>query len=225
MTDLATRVGDHFWFHSIDLGDGIVTPGLKSPEIHATEYEAFFGGLDLRGKSVLDIGAWNGVYSFEAKRRGAARVVAADAPTWVDPQANGHAAFVFARDALGLDVEDAVIGVDDMTPEVFGGQFDVVLFLGVFYHLPDPLLSLKRAAAMSREVLVVETHMDLHDLSVPAMRYYVGDELNGDDSNYWGPNAALMVELLKAEGFADIQVSTPVHPSRGVFVARRVALG
>lgn len=221
MAALAQRMKEHFWFHSIDLGDGLVTPGMKSPEVHAIEYEAFFGGMDLNGKSVLDIGAWNGVYSFEAKRRGAARVVAADAPTWVDPNANGHAAFVFARDALGLKVEDAVINVDDMSPEVFGGQFDLVLFLGVFYHLPDPLLSLKRAAAMSRDVLVVETHMDLLNLGVPAMRYYVGDELYGDSSNYWGPNAPLIVELLKAEGFGEVEVSTPVHPTRGVFRARR----
>lgn len=224
MSTIASRMTDYFWFHSIDLGDGVITPGLKSVEVHATETEAYFGDMDLTGRSVLDIGAWNGVYSFEAKKRGARRVVAADAPTWVDPAANGHAAFTFARDALNLEVEDAVIAVDDMTPETFGEQFDVVLFLGVFYHLPDPLLSLKRAAAMSRDVLIVETHMDLHDLGVPAMRYYVGDELYGDSSNYWGPNAALMVELLKAEGFGEVVVSSPVHASRGIFKAKRSAI-
>ncbi len=221
MSDFVDRMNAHFWFHSIDLGDGVVTPGMKSVDIHATETQAYFGDMDLSGKSVLDIGAWNGVYSFEAKKRGARRVVASDAPTWVDPKANGHGAFLFARDALKLEVEDAVIAVDDMTPQTFGETFDVVLFLGVFYHLPDPLLSLKRAAAMSRDVLIVETHMDLHELGVPAMRYYVGDELYGDSSNYWGPNAALIVELLKAEGFGEVEVSTPVHPSRGIFRARR----
>ncbi|WP_309627540.1 DUF1698 domain-containing protein [Brevundimonas sp.] len=219
--NLAERMKSHFWFHSIDLGDGLVTPGIKSAEVHAKESEAFFGDLDLTGKSVLDIGAWNGVYSFEAKKRGARRVVASDAPTWMDPAVSGHGAFSFAREALGLDVEDAVIAVDDMTPQTFGETFDVVLFLGVFYHLQDPLLSLKRAAAMSHDQLIVETHMDLVSLGVPAMRYYVGDELNGDSSNYWGPNPLLVVELLKAEGFGEVEVSTPLHPSRGIFKARR----
>lgn len=221
MASTIDQMNAYFWFHSIDLGNGVVTPGSKSVEVHAIESEAYFGGMDLSGRSVLDIGAWNGVYSFEAKRRGARRVVATDAPTWTDPAANGHGAFQFAREILGLDVEDAVIGVDDMTPDMFGELFDVVLFLGVFYHLPDPLLSLKRAAAMCRDLFIVETHMDLDHLGVPAMRYYVGDELQGDSSNYWGPNSLLIIELLKAEGYNEIEFSTPVHPSRGIFKARR----
>src|SRR3954454_18825307 len=70
-----------YWFHSIDLGMGVVTPGFKSSRSHRKEL-ASFRLPDLRGKSVLDIGAWDGFYSFAAERLGAARVVALDHHVW-----------------------------------------------------------------------------------------------------------------------------------------------
>ncbi len=63
---IAERVKQFPWFHSIDLGNGIVTPGSKSPEIHAQEAAAFFDPIRVEGMSVVDVGAWNGFYSFEA---------------------------------------------------------------------------------------------------------------------------------------------------------------
>src|SRR5258708_6671367 len=70
-----------FWFHSIDLGQGVVTNGWKTPEILAGEIERLCLP-DLRGKSVLDINAWDGFFSFEAERQGATRVVALDHYMW-----------------------------------------------------------------------------------------------------------------------------------------------
>lgn len=79
-----------FWFHSIDLAMGVVTPGLKSPEQHTREL-ASLRIPDLRGKTVLDIGAWDGFYSFAAERLGAARVVALDHHVWcLDRQAKNR---------------------------------------------------------------------------------------------------------------------------------------
>ena len=75
---LQERVRQTPWFHSIDLGNGVVTPGGKPPAVHHKEYAAIFDPVDVRARSVIDIGAWNGAYSFEAKRRGAARVLATD---------------------------------------------------------------------------------------------------------------------------------------------------
>src|SRR5262245_46217259 len=77
-SELLARAKAYYWFHSIDLGNGVVTPGSKSVALLRAESDAIFGPLDLRGKSVLDIGAWNGNFSFEAKRRLAARVLATD---------------------------------------------------------------------------------------------------------------------------------------------------
>src|SRR4051812_46257253 len=82
VTELEQKVAAiPFWFHSIELAAGIVTPGLKSPEQHTREL-ASLRIPDLRGKSVLDIGAWDGFYSFAAERLGAARVVALDHHVW-----------------------------------------------------------------------------------------------------------------------------------------------
>jgi hypothetical protein len=80
--ELLARVQPYYWFHSIELANGVVTPGIKSLDALRAEADAIFGPLDLRGKSVLDIGAWNGYFSFEAKRRQAARVLATDHYCW-----------------------------------------------------------------------------------------------------------------------------------------------
>jgi tRNA (mo5U34)-methyltransferase len=96
---------NYFWWHSIDLGNGIVTPGYKTPALEADEAAAFFDRGDLTGKSVLDIGAWNGFYSFEAKRRGAGRVLATDSFCWTDKRIRGREGFEFARQVLKSDVE------------------------------------------------------------------------------------------------------------------------
>src|SRR5215217_7646015 len=88
---LAAEAASHFWFHSIDLGNGLITQGSKSPEILQIEYERVFMKIDLRGKTVLDIGAWNGAFSLEAHRRGAASVTALDHFTWYHPAFMGRA--------------------------------------------------------------------------------------------------------------------------------------
>lgn len=103
------------WFHSVDLGNGVVTPGSKSLDVLHAEAEAVFGPLDLRGKSVLDIGAWNGYFSFEAKRRQAERVLATDHFCWT-PEINGRVTFDLARTALNLEIEDLEIDVPTSLP-------------------------------------------------------------------------------------------------------------
>jgi tRNA (mo5U34)-methyltransferase len=217
--ELLEQVQRYFWFHSIDLGDGVVTPGKKSLKVLRAEAEAIFGPLDLRGKSVLDIGAWNGYFSFEAKRRQAHRVLATDHHCW-SPEINGRATFDLARAALKLDVESLDLDVPDLVPARVG-QFDVVLFLGVFYHLVDPIAALQNLAALTREVAIVETHLDLQAHDRPAMVFYPGTELNDDPTNWWGPNRQCVEALLRLVGFNRV-VYEP-HPlvggSRGIFRA------
>lgn len=208
---LRAQVAQYPWFHSIDLGEGVVTPGTKSPEIHAAEIPAFFGPIDLAGASVVDIGAWNGFYSFTAKQRGAERVLATDHFAWNHPDFRGRETFELARDALGLDVEMCDIDVPELSPEVLG-TFDVVLFLGVFYHLFDPLDGLRRAASLAEDVVVVETHIDARHDTRPAMIFYPGSELAGDATNWWGPNVPLLRALLTTLGFPRVDVRvTPAN--------------
>ena len=127
------------------------------------------------------------------------------------PQFHGRETFELARDALGVDVEALDIDVPDLSPERVG-TFDVVLFLGVFYHLFDPIDGLRRAASLAREVLVVVTHIDLAEIERPAMVFYPGNELAGDWTNWWGPNVPLMRALLKQFGFARVDYTSKPRP-------------
>ena len=215
--NLAEKVAQYPWHHSIDLGGGVVTPGGKSPALHTEEVRIIFGPLDLRGRSVLDIGAWNGYYSFEAKRRGARRVLATDHYCWQHPRFKGRETFDLARNALRLDIEALDIDIPDINVERLG-EFDVVLFLGVFYHLIDPISALQGIAPLAKEVLVVETHIALQELNYPAMRFYPGAELNNDPSNWWGPNMACIRDLLRTIGFNRVQET---FNGRGTFHAWR----
>ena len=217
--ELLARAKAYYWFHSIDLGNGVITPGSKSVELLRAESNAIFGPLDLREKSVLDIGAWNGNFSFEAKRRHAARVLATDHHCW-KPEVQGRDTFQLAKATLHLEIDELDIDVPQLTPDRVG-QFDVVLFLGVFYHLVDPIQALQNVAALTKEVAVVESHLDLATVERPAMVFYPGAELNNDPTNWWGPNRACMEALLRLVGFARIQYQA--HPvvgsARGIFHA------
>ena len=96
---------------------------------------------DLTGKTVLDVGARDGYFSFAAERFGASRVLAIDGGNWRKP--GGKRRFDRLRKALDSHVEDLDVDVLDVSPETVG-RFDVVLFLGVLFHTCDPLLALER---------------------------------------------------------------------------------
>src|SRR5205809_2608018 len=149
ISDLQSRADAIRWYHTIDLGGGVVTAGvddsrLRLAQIHLPE--------SLHGKTVLDIGAWDGFFAFECERRGAARVVAADHFSWHGTGWGTKAGFTLAREALGSRVEDVDIDVMDLSPERIG-SFDVVLFLGVLYHVRHPFLALERVASVTRQYL------------------------------------------------------------------------
>jgi len=215
-------VDSYYWFHSIDLGDGITTPGQKTPQLMAIEFENTFAKIDLTNKSVLDIGAWNGGFSVEAKRRGAARVVALDHHTWNHSELRGRETFELACRAIGTNIEAVDINLDRQRLDLSHlGRFDIVLFLGVFYHLMDPINTLREIVPLVRDLLIVETYIERTMDPQPLMIFYPGAELAGDPSNWWGPNIAFMIELLRAAGFARIEVSAGAAPDRQVFHAYR----
>jgi tRNA (mo5U34)-methyltransferase len=110
-------------------------------------------------------------------------VVAADYYSWHGSGWGTKAGFQLARRALGSRVEDVDIDVMDLTPERVG-TFDVVLFLGVLYHPPHPLLALERIAAVTRDLLIVETVVDMAGVRRPAAAFYPGRELNDDPTNW-----------------------------------------
>src|SRR5215470_18719926 len=137
--EMARRISElGEWFHNLDL-NGVPTapahflgdyPKIKWMQI-AAEIPA-----DLSGKSVLDIGCNAGFYCLEFKKRGASRVLGLDVDERYLCQAR------FAAQVLGLDVEFAKCSVYDV--DTIAGQFDYVLFMGVFYHLRYPLFALDK---------------------------------------------------------------------------------
>ncbi len=232
------------WWHSIELGDGIVTAGRKSPEVLAAELRSL-RLPDLRGKRVLDVGAWDGYFSFACEERGAAEVVALDHFVWsFDPFAQhdyvararergevplpydqvpevwrpdelpGKACFDLAVRARGSKVRAVVGDVMEMDLEPLG-TFDVVLFLGVLYHLREPLRGLERIRRLVAPggVAIIETAA----VAVPGFEdlglaeFFPGDELNGDPTNWWAPNLAALVGMCRAAGFERVEPagSTP----------------
>ena len=193
------------WFHCMDLGNGVITKGQKPLEAIRHNADLVFKD-GVAGKTVLDIGAWDGAFSFEAERRGAARVLATDHFCWVGAGWGKQASFDFARTALASRVEARVIDVPEIAVEAVG-RFDVVLFLGVLYHLLHPLLILERLAPVARELLVVETETALDDEDRPAMVFFPGAELNNDPTNWWAPNIRCMDAMLRHVGFTRIEVS------------------
>ena len=197
------------WYHTIDLGQGVVTRGVdNSPERLARLRLPD----SLAGRSVLDVGAWDGFFSFEAERRHASRVVASDHYAWHGlgwGTGQGKAGFELARAALNSHVEDIDVDVLDLSPDRIG-TFDVVFFLGVLYHVPNPLLALERVASVTRQLLILETVVDMIGVRRPAAAFYPGRELNADPTNWWGPNPAAVEGMLRAVGFTRIDLITPV---------------
>ncbi len=196
------------WAHRIDLGQGVVTPGRwDTPEI----LERLHLPEDLTGQTVLDVGCWDGFYSFEAERRGARRVLATDSFTWQRKSWGSKEGFELARRALGSRVEDLEIDVLDLSPERVV-VFDVVLFLGVLYHMRHPMLALERVAAVTGRLCIVETVVDLLYVPRPALAFYPGSELNQDESNWFGPTPSAVEAMLRSAGFRRVERVWPPGP-------------
>lgn len=207
MTEQEVRdgVAARQWFHNIQLPYGIVTPGTREPDA----WQSYKLPERLDGKRVLDIGAWDGGFSFEAERRGAKSVTAMD--VWNRDDVNGSPGlgwdnYQFAHDALASQVETLNRSILD--PFQVGRKFDLILFLEVLYHLQDPIYGLRRVRDFLDDggMVCLETWIDAEWINEPAMIFYPGKELAGDGTNWWGPNIKCVHEMAKAAGFASSEM-------------------
>ncbi|CAM8654078.1 MULTISPECIES: class I SAM-dependent methyltransferase [Sphingobium] len=201
------------WFHSFAFPDGARVDGIKPLESLQEEADLIFP-TPLAGKRVLDIGAWDGFFSFQAERRGAAEVLATDhfcwsGQGWGDKRGFDHAHARFGSQVRSRDLDVADHRVADL------GQFDMVLLLGVLYHVTDPYLTLEAAAAMSRDHLVIETVTALRHEPVPAMRLFTELELDRDPTNFWAPNILALREMCVRFGYSRFQVLPEALDNQG----------
>jgi tRNA (mo5U34)-methyltransferase len=210
--DAQTFFAGKIWHQQWQLFQNVLTPG-RNPVSEVCDKVGL--PQDLRGKRVLDIGAWNGCFSFECERRGAAEVVALIVE---DPTLTGFLPLKALLRSRVRYLQQSVYGLDANLL----GQFDVVLFLGVLYHLRYPLLAIDKIRTVCRGTAYVETHViDNYFLlrgalaqaaptqeaihaelpRVPIWRYYKDAELHQDASNQFGPNCLAVQEAFESAGF------------------------
>ena len=210
-----------FWWHTIDLGGGVVTPGHD--ELRSQNVRAQAVPRRLRGKTVLDIGCWDGFFSFLCEKRGAT-VTPIDNFQYRDfvrgkygVELEGGEGFRAAARLLGSRLK---LKRGDFS--TLRGSFDVVLFFGVLYHERHPLLALERLAQLTRQVAVVETHY-IKAGSQPSLRFYPGDTLNQDPTNFWGPTLSCVELMLKDVGFRSVSLLQTFRydDKRAIFLARK----
>jgi tRNA (mo5U34)-methyltransferase len=184
------------WYHSIELPDGSVILGHQSVEQQRKRLQQFHIPEDLTGKRVLDIGAWDGWYSFEMERRGAT-VLALDSAK--------NTRLLEARALLGSGIDYRVGDICRLTAWDLG-TFDIVLFFGVLYHLKHPLLALENVCGMCRDMACIESFVtEVDPAGIPLMEFYETAELRGQLDNWCGPNVACLMAFARTAGFARVE--------------------
>lgn len=209
------------WYHPVELRPGLTTPGsngaghiLKLLDVPS----------DCKGLRVLDLGTRDGYFAFEMERRGAD-------VTAIDYLPDTNTGFRVCADLLGSQAKFIHANIYDLDPKEFG-TYDIVLFLGLIYHLPDPLEALHRVRAVCRHRLCVESHVidkalmledgttvSMESLApgldqLPLVQFFKGGRLRGDPSNYWGPTLVAL-EAMVREALFTVTSSTHIG-DRGV---------
>jgi tRNA (mo5U34)-methyltransferase len=217
---LRSLIAEHdTWYHQIDLGSGVVTPGTQQSKLGLSYLDDVGLPADCSGMKVLDVGSRDGFYAFEMERRGA-EVTAMD---YIGPHLSG---FLIAHKVLGSSVRHLTKNVYDLDPEK-QGHMDVVLFLGVLYHLRNPLLALDRVRRVVKPggLLFVETQLVATDPArksrEPLWQFYPRAALRGDGTNKWAPNLAGLVAVLEECQFQVL--ATAVHGDRGYVRAQAIS--
>ena len=216
------------WFHNLNLRGVQTAPHHFLGDYPAFKFRHFADALpaDLRGRTVLDIGCNAGFYSLEMKRRGADRVVGIDSDDDYLAQAR------FAAEVSGADVEFRKLSVYDVAE--LGEKFDLVLFMGVLYHLRHPLLALDLVREhVCRDLLVFQSmqrgsdeveplkddypfsERDVFDAPGYPKLHFVEKRYSGDPTNWWVPNRACVEAMLRSAGFAILS-----RPEQEVYVCR-----
>lgn len=201
LVDMPTR-----WWHRIELPDGSYTPGEVHHGPDGGDWPTTRFGLPptMTGLRVLDVGAWDGFFSFEAEKRGALKVVATDVHTDISRASGGNwggtTGFRAAKKLLGSQVDwrkldiTKFADVDAIIKEY--GTFDVVLCYGVLYHVETPQAIVRALVNLQRlgKTLLIETAGASNRSNIPELEYRPG--FSNDPTNYYYPNPAFIQQVL-----------------------------
>ena len=207
--DFSQELAEKGWYHSFELPDGTRIEGFNKLEWLRKRYERFPIPTDLAGKRVLDIGAWDGWFSFEAERHGA-EVTAIDCVEVAN--------FLELQKRLASRVSYRILDFYELS-EAGLGVFDIVFCLGILYHLKHPLLALEIVCGLTTDTAIVEsfvTDADTwreHQDEVPTMEFYETDELGNQLDNWIGPSVNCLMAMCRAAGFARVELlhTTGMH--------------
>ena len=201
-------------YHSLELNDGTVLPGLIGVEALRARVRAFPIPEDLIGRRVLDVGAASGWNAFEMERRGA-EVVAVDCVEYSELREVGE--------LRGSRIDYRLLDVDELDPAGIG-TFDYILFFGVLYHLRHPLLGLERICALARDSVFIESFVadGLGERSdACTMEFYETDELGGQIDNWFGPTTKCLMAMCRSAGFAQVTLEYVGEGRAGITCRRR----
>jgi tRNA (mo5U34)-methyltransferase len=219
------------WFHNMDVGGVETAPDHFLGDYPRLKWRTFAHAVphDLRGKTVLDVGCNAGFYSIEMKRRGADRVVGIDCDDRYLAQAR------FASEVAGVNIDFRNMSVYQVAD--LKERFDVVIFMGILYHLRHPLLALdllhdhvvkdtlvfQSLLRGSTDVAQVQEDYPFSEQSIferpefPQM-FFIEHRYSKDPTNWWFPNRACAEAMLRSSGFQIVS-----HPEAEVYICKRRA--
>jgi tRNA (mo5U34)-methyltransferase len=206
--DIQERIDSIAWYHEFEFPDGFVARSEYDGAEHRRTWDFIrenLNGIDFSAKSVLDLGCWDGYWSFYAEQRGAQRVLATDdlSQNWA-----GSDGLLLARELLKSSIEVKLdVSVYDLTP-LMGESFDIILCLGVYYHLVDPFYAFSQIRKLChKDTLVI----------------FEGDTATGQRSRqiYWDlqdqtlpifvPHPQCLAQMLNANYFDIVSQASIVH--------------
>jgi SAM-dependent methyltransferase len=224
------RAARYYWYHTIDLGEGLVTPGDYD---FRDTVQRFPFAADMTGMTVLDVGSATGFFAFEFERRGAA-VTSVDLPSIADwdmafadrdqtlaairawagtdvlatvDERVVHGGFQFCHQMLGSTVKRCLSNVYDLTPEKLGAEgFDLVFVGDMLAHTMAPLKALNVLATLCRKTMIISDGLPEIGGATPVMVFVGGDRAQGSRS-WWHANEVCWTQMLKRLGFADVRVA------------------
>ena len=210
------------WYHKIDLGNGLVTPGRDYDPLW-DNIRASRNCLDYKGKNVLDLGSWDGMWAFEAEKLGANIVVATDC------RYEAYDNLLFCKNVLKSKVMplynvspyclterlDVFFQENWLDQKPYERMFDIVQHLGLLYHVRDPMTTLSQSRSCLRTggYLLVETGAVVNDDSsymlfngVPPDKQRIYDDV----TTWWAPTINCLKEMLRASLFEPIEASIQI---------------